>query len=46
VRQFAVNTMQPSKVPYGGGAKLPLVDDTAYPNIGDRMSGAGVSGNW
>jgi hypothetical protein len=26
---FAVNTMQPSKVPYGGGAELPLIDDTA-----------------
>lgn len=25
---------------------LPLIDDTAYPNIGDRMSAAGVSWNW
>ena len=28
---YAVNTMQPSSVPFGGGAKLPLVDDTVVP---------------
>ncbi|MDQ1653907.1 MAG: hypothetical protein QOI35_3107 [Cryptosporangiaceae bacterium] len=43
---FAVNTMQPSNTPSGGGAKLPLIDDAAYPNIGDRLSAAGVPWNW
>jgi phospholipase C len=43
---FAVNTMQPSNTPSGGGAKLPLIDDAVYPNIGDRLSAAGVSWNW
>ena len=28
------------------GAKIPLIDDAVYPNIGDRMSDAGVSWNW
>jgi phospholipase C len=43
---FAVNTVQPSSAPSGSGAKIPLVDDTVYPNIGDRLSAAGVSWNW
>lgn len=43
---YAVNTMQPSSVPFGGGAKLPLVDDAVYPNIGDRLSDAGHDWNW
>ncbi|HKG49776.1 MAG TPA: alkaline phosphatase family protein [Actinomycetales bacterium] len=43
---FAVNTVQPSSPPFGNGAKIPLVDDSKYPNIGDRMTAAGVSWNW
>jgi phospholipase C len=44
---FAVNTIQPSNEPSApGGTKLPLIDDEDYPNIGDRLSAAGVSWNW
>jgi phospholipase C len=43
---FAVNTVQPSSTPSGKGAKIPLIDDTAYPNIGDRLSAKGISWNW
>ena len=43
---FAVNTVQPASPPFGGGAKIPLIDDAVYPNIGDRMSDAGISWNW
>jgi phospholipase C len=43
---YAVNTIQPSSAPTAGGLELPLIDDTKYPNIGDRLSGAGVSWNW
>ena len=43
---LAVNTVQPSSAPAGGGAKIPLIDDAKYPNIGDRLSDAGVSWNW
>jgi phospholipase C len=43
---FAVNTVQPSSPPFGGGAKIPLIDDDVYPNIGDRMSDAGISWAW
>ncbi|WP_270886826.1 alkaline phosphatase family protein [Pedococcus sp. 5OH_020] len=43
---YAVNTVQPSSRPAGGGAKIPLIDDTAFPNIGDELSAAGVSWNW
>src|SRR6476661_3276662 len=32
---YAVNTVQPASPPFGGGAKIPLIDDTVYPNIGD-----------
>ena len=43
---YAVNTIQPSSVPFGNGPKLPLLDDARYPTIGDRLSGAGVDWNW
>jgi phospholipase C len=43
---LAVNTMQPANPPSAAGAKLPLVDDTRFPNIGDRLSRAGVTWNW
>jgi acid phosphatase len=43
---FAINTIQPTSTPHGGGAQLPLIDDATYPNIGDRMSAAGISWNW
>ncbi|HWI33460.1 MAG TPA: alkaline phosphatase family protein [Lapillicoccus sp.] len=43
---FAVNTVQPSSPPFGGGAKIPLINDTVYPNIGDRMSARGITWNW
>ena len=36
---YAVNTIQPASPPHGSSApQLPLIDDTAYPNIGDRLS--------
>ncbi len=38
--------MQPSNPPFGNGSKLPLIDDTKYPNIGDRLSAKGISWNW
>jgi acid phosphatase len=43
---FAVNTIQPQSTPHGGGAQLPLIDDSTYPNIGDELSAAGISWNW
>ncbi|MDL9981050.1 alkaline phosphatase family protein [Microbacterium sp. ASV49] len=43
---FAVNTIQPASAPNSGGRALPLIDDTKYPNIGDRMTAAGISWNW
>ena len=43
---YAVNTIQPSSPPSAGGATIPLIDDTVFPNIGDRMSAANVSWNW
>ncbi|MCK2220358.1 alkaline phosphatase family protein [Actinomadura sp. ATCC 31491] len=43
---YAVNTMQPASAPHGSGAQLPLIDDAAYPNIGDRLSAAGVPWAW
>ena len=44
---FAVNTVQPSSPPAStSGAKIPLIDDSRFPNIGDRMSAAGVTWNW
>jgi phospholipase C len=43
---YAVNTVQPASAPSGNGAKLPLIDDTKYPNIGDRLSQANVPWAW
>jgi acid phosphatase len=44
---YAVNTIQPTSTPHSSSTtRLPLIDDTAYPNIGDRLTGAGVSWNW
>ena len=44
---FAVNTVQPSSPPFAAtGAKIPLIDDAKYPNIGDRMTRAGISWKW
>jgi acid phosphatase len=43
---YAVNTIQPSNAPFGAGPKLPLIDDTKYPNIGDELSARDVSWNW
>jgi acid phosphatase len=44
---FAVNTVQPSNPPAAAsGAKIGLIDDSLYPNIGDRMTDAGVSWAW
>ncbi len=38
--------MQPSSAPFGTGAKLPLIDDAKYPNIGDRLSAEACRWNW
>jgi len=44
---FAINTMQPANPPHRAkGVRLPLIDDARYPNIGDRLSAAGISWNW
>jgi phospholipase C len=49
---FAVNTIQPSSEPFqhnadgSAPAQLPLIDDDVYPNIGDRLSDAGISWAW
>ncbi len=43
---LAVNTIQPASAPFGGGARMPLIDDAVYPNIGDRLTDAGVSWAW
>ena len=43
---IAVNTIQPASPPHSSGTAMPLIDDSAYPNIGDRMSAAGVTWNW
>ena len=44
---YAVNTIQPASAPHAAtGAQLPLIDDSQYPNIGDRLSAKGVSWNW
>ncbi|VXB31805.1 Non-hemolytic phospholipase C [Microbacterium sp. 8M] len=43
---FAINTIQPASAPHNSGTQLPLIDDTQYPNIGDRLSAAGLSWNW
>jgi phospholipase C len=44
---YTVNTIQPASPPQSAtGARLPLIDDNVYPNIGDRMTAAGISWNW
>jgi phospholipase C len=43
---FAVNTIQPDSWPYGSGARMPLINDRKYPNIGVRLSDAGISWRW
>jgi phospholipase C len=43
---YAVNTIQPASPPSAGGVTIPLIDDTVYPNIGDRMSAGGITWNW
>jgi acid phosphatase len=43
---IAVNTIQPASPPHSSGAAMPLIDDTVYPNIGDRMSARGITWNW
>ncbi|HEY7045234.1 MAG TPA: alkaline phosphatase family protein, partial [Nocardioidaceae bacterium] len=44
---FAVNTVQPSSPPFSaGGAFIPLIDDSQYPNIGDRLTAKGISWAW
>jgi len=44
---FAINTMQPANPPHRAkGVRLPQIDDARYPNIGDRLSAAGISWNW
>jgi acid phosphatase len=45
---YAVNTTQPSSPPARADAasKIPLIDDDVYPNIGDRLSDAGISWAW
>ena len=46
---FAVNTVQPFSDPWNHSAtagRIPLIDDDDYPNIGDRMTDAGISWNW
>jgi acid phosphatase len=44
---FAVNTVQPSSPPASTtGSKIPLIDDQRYPNIGDRLTAAGISWAW
>jgi phospholipase C len=44
---FTVNTIQPASAPHSAtGVQLPLIDDAAYPNIGDRMTAAGITWNW
>ena len=44
---FAVNTIQPASPPHSSSTvRLPLIDDSVYPNIGDRLTDAGISWNW
>jgi acid phosphatase len=44
---YAVNTIQPFSPPHSTSTtQLPLINDSVYPNIGDRLSDAGVSWNW
>ena len=43
---YAVNTVQPASTPHGSGPSIPLIDDSQYPNIGDRLTNAGISWKW
>jgi phospholipase C len=46
---WVVNTAQPSNPPYSANATarhVPLIDDDLFPNIGDRLSDAGISWGW
>ena len=44
---YAVNTIQPaSSPPSAVGRRFRSIDDNAYPNIGDRMTRAGITWNW
>ena len=44
---FAVNTVQPAVTPRNAsGRTIPLIDDTKYPNIGDRLTEKGISWAW
>ena len=43
---FAVNTIQPASPPHATAPFLPPIDDATYPNIGDRLTAAGISWNW
>ena len=43
---WAVNTIQPASAPHAAGPQLPPIDDATYPNIGDRLTAAGISWNW
>jgi phospholipase C len=45
--EYAVNTIQPANSPTSGGTPtLPAISDKDFPNIGDRLSGKGISWNW
>ncbi|HEY6741498.1 MAG TPA: alkaline phosphatase family protein, partial [Lapillicoccus sp.] len=43
---IAVNTIQPASPPHSSGAAMPLIDDSVFPNIGDRMTARGITWNW
>ena len=44
---WAVNTVQPESPPFSSsGSRIALIDDDTYPNIGDRLTAAGISWNW
>ena len=44
---FAVNTIQPTSTPHNANpVRLPMIDDATYPNIGDRLTDAGISWAW
>jgi len=49
---FAVNTVQPASEPFQhpkdgtSPTQIPLIDDNDFPNIGDRLSDAGISWAW
>ncbi len=43
---YAVNTVQSTSIPFGGGAKIAPIDDRQFPNIGDAMNAKGITWNW